>query len=107
MPLSPVKRRAIQLLALLDYFSAVLSWLFFFPYRQQLLGHSGFSEAWRLMSVKDWLISLLLIPAGWLFLYLLSGTYFDLYRKSRLNEINRTLVSCILGSIFIALFIFA
>jgi len=107
MPLSPVKRRAIQMLALLDYFSAVLSWLFFFPYRQQLLGHSGFAEAWQLMSAKDWLISLLLIPAGWLILYVLSGTYFDLYRKSRLNEINRALISCIIGSVLIALFAFA
>jgi len=107
MQLSPIKRRAIQRLALLDYLSAVLSWLLFFPYRQQLLGHSGFAQAWSLMSVKDWLMALVFIPAGWLFLYLLSGTYFDLYRKSRLNEVNRTLISCILGSILISLFAFA
>ncbi|HRO42298.1 MAG TPA: sugar transferase [Flavipsychrobacter sp.] len=92
---------------MLDYLSAAISWLLFFPYRQQLLGNSGFLQAWNLMSIKDWIVSLLLIPAGWLFLYLLSGTYFDLYRKSRLNEINRTLISCIIGSVLIALFAFA
>ena len=52
-------------------------------------------------------MSLIVIPGGWLFLYMLSGTYFDLYRKSRLDEINRTLISCILGSIIVALTIFA
>src|SRR5690606_13877284 len=31
----------------------------------------------------------------------------DLYRKSRLNEINRTLISCIIGSIIISLVYFA
>jgi len=107
MQLHPVKKRAIQVLAAADYLSAALAWLLFFPYRQQLLGHSDFLQAWQLMSVKDWLISFLLIPGGWLLLYLLSGTYFDLYRKSRLNEINRTLVSCIIGSVLIALFAFA
>lgn len=107
MQLSPIKKRAIWRLALFDYLSAIISWLLFFPYRQQLLGHSGFFEAWQLMSLKDWLIALLAIPCGWLFLYLLSGTYFDLYRKSRLNEVNRTLISCIIGSVLIALFAFA
>lgn len=107
MRLSPVKRRAIQRLALLDYCSAVISWLLFFPYRQQLLGYSSFFTAWERMSIKDILVAIVAVPAGWLFLYLLSGTYFDLYRKSRLNEVNRTLASCIIGSILLALFAFA
>lgn len=107
MHLSQEKRRAIQTLASLDYVSAVLAWLLFFPYRQQWLGKSAFFGAWQLMSSKDWIIALLVVPAGWLFLYLLSGTYFDLYRKSRLNEINRTLISSIIGTVLIALFAFA
>jgi exopolysaccharide biosynthesis polyprenyl glycosylphosphotransferase len=59
------------------------------------------------MQTKDFIVAFVLVPGGWLFLYLLSGTYFDLYRKSRLNEVNRTLVSCIIGSVLIALFAFA
>lgn len=107
MQLPPIKRRAIYRLAALDYLSAVLAWLFFFPYRQQLLGHADFLDAWTVMGLKDWGVALLFIPGGWLLLYLFSGTYFDLYRKSRLNEINRTLMSCIIGSVLIALFAFA
>ncbi|MBS1589888.1 MAG: sugar transferase [Bacteroidetes bacterium] len=107
MRLPKEKRQAIQQLALLDYSSAFIAWLLFFPYRQQLLGYAAFLDAWKLMTLKDWTIALFLVPGCWLFLYLLSGSYFDLYRKSRLNEINRTLTSCIAGTILIALFAFA
>lgn len=95
-------------LAGVDYVAAAVAWLLFFAYRYDSLGLSSFSNAWRLLSVKDWTFGLLLVPIGWLTLYLLSGTYSaDLYRKSRLGEINRTLVSCILGSIAVAVVVFA
>lgn len=107
MPLSPEKSRAIKQLALLDYLSAVIAWAPFWSYRQQSLGKGDFFHSLNLFHLKDVIDGLVVIPGGWLFLYLLSGTYFDLYKKSRLNEINRTLVSCIIGSVFIALIVFS
>jgi exopolysaccharide biosynthesis polyprenyl glycosylphosphotransferase len=108
MILSPVKKRAIRRLALLDYASATIAWIIFgWGYRQQLLGNSSFIGTFENFQVKDIITAFFIIPGGWLFLYLLSGTYFDLYRKSRLNEINRTLISCIIGSILISLLVFA
>lgn len=107
MALSPLKRRAIQRYAVLDYFTATFAWFLFWGYRQDLLGKSEMIQSWNNLHSIDFISGVLIIPAGWLFLYLLSGTYFNLYRKSRLHEINRTLVSCILGSIFISLFFFA
>ncbi len=105
--LSPKKKSAIKWLAVLDYLAAVFAWFVFWMYRQQLLGKADVTTVWNLLYTKDILITLLVIPGGWLFLYLLSGTYFDLYRKSRLNEINRTLISCFIGSIIISLIVFA
>ena len=107
MALSPLKRRAIQRYAVLDYFTATFAWFLFWGYRQDLLGKSEMIQSWNNLHSIDFISGVLIIPAGWLFLYLLSGTYFNLYRKSRLHEINRTLVSCILGSIFISLIFFA
>ena len=107
MRLHPKKIRAIRQLAILDYISAVIAWMTFWVYRHQVLEHRNFVNAIDLFRFRDYIEGLLILPAGWLFLYLLSGTYFDLYRKSRLNEINRTLISCIIGSIFISLFVFA
>lgn len=101
------KRRAIRQLILLDYAAALVAWLVFWGYRYSSLGKSGFWDSWERMQPRDWISAAVVIPGCWLVLYLFSGTYFDLYRKSRLNEVNRTLISCILGSILVALLAFA
>lgn len=105
--LTPVKKKAIRNLVVADYFTAAISWIVFWAYRHTLLDNAGFFESLNTLQGRDYFFGIVLIPGFWLFLYMLSGTYFDLYRKSRLNEINRTLISCILGSIFISLFVFA
>ncbi|RYD58808.1 MAG: sugar transferase [Sphingobacteriales bacterium] len=90
-----------------DYITAVVAWMVFWAYRQQLLENASFIDSWNLLAPRDYFIGIFVIPGGWLLLYLLSGTYFDPYRKSRLNEINRTLISCILGSMFLSFVVFA
>lgn len=107
MPSPREKLKAIRKLVLFDYLSAIVAWLLFWGYRHYLLGDLDFWGSWDIFALKDYLMSIILIPGGWLFLYMLSGAYFDLYKKSRLDEINRTLISCILGSIIVSLLIFA
>lgn len=107
MPLTKTKKKAIKRLVVFDYVSALAAWLLFWGYRHYLLGDFDFWGSWEIFGIRDYLMSIVVIPGGWLVLYMLSGTYFDLYRKSRLDEINRTLISCILGSIIISLSIFA
>lgn len=107
MPLTKTKKKAIKRLVVSDYLSALAAWLLFWGYRHYLLGDFDFWGSWEIFGIRDYLMSIVVIPGGWLLLYMLSGTYFDLYRKSRLDEINRTLISCILGSIIVSLSIFA
>lgn len=107
MQLPAPKKKAIRRLILFDYFAALAAWLLFWGYRHYLLGDLAFWTSWSSFGIKDYLMGLVIIPGGWLLLYMFSGTYFDLYRKSRLDEINRTLISCILGSIIVALAVFA
>lgn len=107
MRLHPVKKKAIQQLAALDYVTATLAWVVFWAYRQHWLGNAPFEQTWKFFQTRDIVAGLVIIPLGWLGLYLLAGTYFDLYRKSRLTEINRTLISCILGVVVISLIVFA
>jgi exopolysaccharide biosynthesis polyprenyl glycosylphosphotransferase len=106
MPLAPLKRKAISYLVLLDYLAAVFAWVIAWAYRHEVILNERFFETLESLRMRDYFVSILFIPCFWLLLYLLSGTYFDLYRKSRLNEINRTLISCILGTICISLFAF-
>src|SRR5579871_1428290 len=107
MQLSPIKKRAIRQLVLLDYAAAALAWFTFWMYRQNLLTHVDYLDTLHKFHFRDLVHTLVVIPCGWLVLYLISGSYFDLYRKSRLNEINRTLISCILGCTAVSVIVFA
>ena len=107
MPLSPQKRNAIRQLAAMDYVAAILAWYVFWVYRQHFLFDIPYRDAMSRYRLHDLRNNILFIPMGWLFAYWLSGTYFDLYRKSRLHEVNRTLISCVLGSIVVAIVVFA
>ncbi|MGC4058547.1 MAG: hypothetical protein QM743_10585 [Chitinophagaceae bacterium] len=100
--LSPVKKKAIRVMMVSDFLTSALAWLLFWVIRHKTLLQTGFSEAITLMKPIDLLEGIVLLPLGWLFLYHLSGTYFDLYRKSRIDEIYRTFISCFIGSLLLA-----
>jgi exopolysaccharide biosynthesis polyprenyl glycosylphosphotransferase len=106
MQLSLMKRKAIKQLILLDYVATSLAWFTLWMYRQHLLTKLDYIHTLQKFHLRDYINTLLIIPGGWLFAYLMSGTYFDLYRKSRLNEINRTLISCIIGCILVSVIVF-
>ncbi|MEI8279712.1 MAG: sugar transferase [Bacteroidota bacterium] len=107
MPLISTKKRAIRQLVLFDLAAAVIAWLIFWVYRHQQLGETGYLNILKSLQRRDYILGLVCLPSGWLLLYLLSGTYFDLYRKSRFHEINRTLISCFIGSVVIAIIAFS
>lgn len=109
MKLNPIKKTAIAVMIIGDYLTAVLAWLFFWFYRQKLL-HETLPEIYpssQSFTVRDYFITFLLIPVSWLLLYYLSGTYFDLYRKSRLHEIYRSIIVTIIGALVLGMISFA
>lgn len=106
MRLDSRKRNAIRQLVVLDYIASALAWFCFWMYRQHFLTGISYAETLNRFHLRDYVNVLLVIPSGWVVAYLLSGTYFDLYRKSRLNEINRTLISCILGCTAVSVIVF-
>jgi len=107
MHLSPQKKNAIRQLIFLDYVGTACSWLIFWVYRQNLLFKISYFDTLSRFNFRDIANTFIVIPFGWFILFLISGTYFDLYRKSRLNEINRTLISCIIGCIFVSVIVFS
>lgn len=54
-----------------------------------------------IFDAKFFLVALILIPAFWIFLYLLSGLYANVYRKSRLAEIKQLFVTGIIGVVIL------
>jgi len=80
--------------AMSDYAMGFLAWAGFFFLRKSLL-----QEVYE-TDYTFWL-GVFFIPAGWLILYALVGSYHSLYKKSRLTETLRTFVCSLLGCILL------
>ncbi|HET9057422.1 MAG TPA: sugar transferase [Chitinophagaceae bacterium] len=80
---------------IVDFISAALAWGSFFILRKYLLSESTTFFKGNI-DTTFWL-GIIFIPIGWIALYLLSGTYKDLYRKSRLQEFTLTFVDSMIG----------
>lgn len=78
-----------------DYITAALAWLCFYAFRSYMQHDQGAYP----ISYQAWFYILGLVPAGWLVLYTLSGTYNFLYKKSRLAEFTLTFVCSLIGTI--------
>jgi len=80
-----------------DWISAALAWFIFFYYRKFYIASHFFGENNYFDFDKNLVGGLVVIPSCWLILYALMGTYSDIYRKSRLNELGRTLLATVIG----------
>jgi exopolysaccharide biosynthesis polyprenyl glycosylphosphotransferase len=104
MNLSATKRRAIIILMIIDYLTAIVAWVITWLYRQHILLDTNFSYPYaRDFTQRDFIITLLFIPIFWSFLHYLSGAYYDLYRKSRLVEIYRSFIVSIIGCLIVGM----
>lgn len=93
------KKISIVWYAVVDYVMAAAAWLVFYFYRSNALNDTGAFP----ISTRSWLLILLIVPAGWLVLYTIAGTYKALYKKSRLAEFTLTIVCTLIGSIVLLL----
>lgn len=82
-----------------DWLAAAAAWLLFFRYRKLYVEKMP-------MQAGDWteldsnlVKGLVVVPLCWLLLYVASGNYADIYRKSRLNEFGSTFLSTLIGVI--------
>lgn len=94
------KKISIAWYVISDYITAAGAWLLFYFFRSDALNDTGAFP----ISYQSWFYILVLVPVGWLILYLLAGSYNSLYKKSRLAEFTTTFACSVIGTI--ALFIF-
>ncbi|MDQ2718387.1 MAG: sugar transferase [Bacteroidota bacterium] len=88
------KRLSIGLYTAGDFISAIIAWIIFFWLHRNFSGESFVAN-------KKFLSGLILYPACCLILYHLSGTYKNIYYKSRLNEFLITFLSVFIGCIIV------
>lgn len=79
-----------------DYLAAILAWIVLYFTRRYLLEEAITVERKIYLNDRFWW-GISLIPIGWLILYTLTGTYRNLYAKSRLSELSKTLVLALIG----------
>jgi polysaccharide biosynthesis protein PslA len=79
-----------------DFVSAILSWMILYFTRRILLNEDIYVDGAIFLNNRFWL-GLILIPAGWIIFYALTGTYHSLYKKSRLNEFSSTGLLSLIG----------
>lgn len=84
-----------------DTISAMLAWASLFLFRKLVLDPPLYISNDQLANtilhdVNFWL-GLVVVPAGWLILYTIQGSYRNVLRKARLKELQDTLIATVIG----------
>ena len=93
-------RQTIRYL-LSDFIAAALAWALFFIYRKKYIESVKFDLNIPIELTETFYKGLIIIPLFWIIMYYLSGYYKNIYRKSRLQELWKTLVTTLIGVIII------
>lgn len=84
-----------------DISAAMLAWALFFSFRKIYIEAAKFGKPIPLVFDEQYYWGLLFIPLFWILMYYLTGTYKDIYRKSRLKEIGQTFLLSLIGVLII------
>ena len=80
-----------------DIIAAIVSWTLFYIYRKIYIEPIKFGYDIPVEFDSKFYLALIFIPAFWITIYYISGQYTNVYRKSRLLELGRTILTCIIG----------
>jgi len=80
-----------------DIIAAIVSWVLFYIYRKIYIEPIKFGYEIPVEFDTKFYLALIFIPAFWITIYYISGQYTNIYRKSRLLELGRTIMASIVG----------
>lgn len=86
---------------LADTIAAAAAWSLFYVFRKRYIETEKFGTDIPLVFDKNFVLGLLLVVSFWLLIYFLSGTYKNIYRKSRLKEVGQTFLISAIGVLII------
>lgn len=95
------KKVQITKFVIADLLSAGLAWSIFFFLRKSAELQSMHDTLTIVLSDSKFFDGVLVIPVFWLFLYIVSGSYHNIYRKARMRELGQTLMITLIGVIII------
>lgn len=80
-----------------DLLTAMIAWSLFFYFRKSGVDRIPMNQWSQLVTDANYWLGLILVPAGWLALYAIQGSYRKTLRKSRLKELGDTAVASLIG----------
>jgi exopolysaccharide biosynthesis polyprenyl glycosylphosphotransferase len=86
---------------LFDFVSAGVAWTSFYAFRKVYIESEKFGHPVPVVFDGKFIAGLISITLFWILLYTITGTYRNIYRKSRLKELGQTLFITLLGVITI------
>ena len=94
------KTRKLFFYILFDILSAVLTWILFFIYRKYNVDHSVLEHfTISIFHDSNFYVGIVALPAYWCFLHTFIGAYTYPFRKSRLRELEITILSTFFGTL--------
>ena len=94
------RKRLIWWYVVSDYLSSLAAWYCLYMFRKVVIEAQPFHIGLPFQD-SQFFAGLFIVPEIWLLLHYISGTYVDLYRKSRLQELVKTVLLLLLGTIII------
>ncbi len=91
------KKLQIARYLVFDIVAAIISWTLFYSYRKLYIEPLKFGYKIPLEFDIKFYLALFFIPAFWVTIYYIAGQYSNIYRKSRLLELGKTMMTSIVG----------
>jgi exopolysaccharide biosynthesis polyprenyl glycosylphosphotransferase len=93
-----MSKKTYQILYILfDLIAAAISWSCFYTFRKVTLEPIKYGFKVPLNYSPKFYLALALVPLFWIILYTATGTYKNVFRKSRLGELGQTLLISLIG----------
>lgn len=80
-----------------DFISALSVWVCFFSFRKLYIEPQKFGYTFPVEFDDNFYLGLIIIPVYWICIYALSGSYANIYKKSRVREMAQTATQTFFG----------
>lgn len=80
-----------------DWLSAAIAWLLFFSYRKYILDPQVLSKPLEIFGDPKLYLGILVVPFFWIILYIMAGSYRNIFHKTRIKELAITFSTCFIG----------
>ena len=95
------QRKQRFLYILFDFLAAMAAWILFFLFRKIYIEPQAFGMEVPITFGPRFWTGTIGLPFAWILLYYFTGFYKDMFRRSRLDDFIRTLLSSLLGVVII------